>query len=221
MKFVARSSNVVALTFRCGSRYGSPGPICHLQMGRHGSWEVFDQTNLDHFVLRVFCKIRSFPDFHLFVWISMVSICLGGAVDYQESVWRQLGRPGTILDVFCDKVTFQEIPKSSKSTSQVFPVRNFDDTRWTRCGIAARSFHNLRFIQTRFWGLAGVIRKPFTCPVDRGGGLPPPPPTPPHIFCRPPASMENPWEIHGQIQGFGKPRFVQKVKVWKQVGRFL
>ena len=28
LKFVARSSNVVALTFRCGSRYGSPGIDC-------------------------------------------------------------------------------------------------------------------------------------------------------------------------------------------------
>ena len=28
LKFVARSSNVVALTIRCGSRYGSPGIDC-------------------------------------------------------------------------------------------------------------------------------------------------------------------------------------------------
>ena len=28
LKFVARSSNVVAFTFRCGSRYGSPGIDC-------------------------------------------------------------------------------------------------------------------------------------------------------------------------------------------------
>ena len=28
LKIVARSSNVVALTFRCGSRYGSPGIDC-------------------------------------------------------------------------------------------------------------------------------------------------------------------------------------------------
>ena len=28
LKFVARSSNVVALTLRCGSRYGSPGIDC-------------------------------------------------------------------------------------------------------------------------------------------------------------------------------------------------
>ena len=33
-------------------------------------------------------------------------------------------------------------------------------------------------------------------------------------------SMENLWKIHGQIQGFWKPRFRQKVKVWKKVGRF-
>ena len=28
LKFVARSSNLVALTFQCGSRYGSPGIDC-------------------------------------------------------------------------------------------------------------------------------------------------------------------------------------------------
>ena len=32
--------------------------------------------------------------------------------DHRGSVWRQLGSPGTILGVFCDEVTFQEIPKS-------------------------------------------------------------------------------------------------------------
>ena len=37
--------------------------------------------------------------------------------------------------------------------------------------------------------------------------------------------IQNPWggkslEIHGQIQDFWKPIFHQKVKVWKQVGRF-
>ena len=53
-------------------------------------------------------------------------------------------------------------------------------------------------------------------------------------FCRPlprpPRKSKihgvgNPWggkslEIHEQIQDFWKPRFHQKVKVWKQVGRF-
>ncbi len=34
--------------------------------------------------------------------------------DHRGSVWRQLGSPGTILEVFCDGVTFQEIQKNTK-----------------------------------------------------------------------------------------------------------
>ena len=35
-------------------------------------------------------------------------------------------------------------------------------------------------------------------------GVAPAPPTPPHIFCRPPASMENPWKINGKSIDFPK-----------------
>jgi hypothetical protein len=35
LEFVARSSNVVAFTFRCGSRYGSPGIDCLEKWGDH------------------------------------------------------------------------------------------------------------------------------------------------------------------------------------------
>ena len=39
-------------------------PICH-QMGRHGSWEDFDQTNFDDFSARIFAnfEISRFPLF--------------------------------------------------------------------------------------------------------------------------------------------------------------
>ena len=41
--------------------------------------------------------------------------------DHRGSVWRQLGSPGTILEVLCDEVTFQEILKN-----QAFQVTAFD-----------------------------------------------------------------------------------------------
>ena len=44
--------------------------------------------------------------------------------DYLGSLWRQLGSPGTILQVFCDEVTFQDIQKSGKTIFQVFRVKN-------------------------------------------------------------------------------------------------
>ena len=142
----------------------SRNPFRH-QTARHWSWEDFAQTNLDDFSARVFAnfEISRFP---LFIFLNFYGffIMLGGTVDHQGSVWRQLGPPRTILEVFCLSATFPEIPKSWKFDFWVFPVTVFDEIPGNRCGIDVRSFSNPRFIKNdmwgRFfhgWGLAGVI----------------------------------------------------------------
>jgi len=63
-------------------------------------------------------------------WVLMISWCimsshaafiLGGTVDHQGSVWRQLGPTRTILEVVHLQVTIQEIHKSWKLSFECFP----------------------------------------------------------------------------------------------------
>ena len=85
---------------------------------------------------RASLQISRFAGSHFwFFWICFIfNTILGGSRstqgasrDHQASVWRQLGSPGTILEVFCDEVTFQEIHKSWKINFLVFPVTVFEE----------------------------------------------------------------------------------------------
>ena len=103
---------------------------------------------------RASSQISRFPGFHFSLfWNSMVFyLILGGTVDHQGLVWEQLGPPGTFPEVFCLSVTFPEIPKSWKFDFWVFLVTVFDEIKGNRCGIAARSFSNHRFVKKRRLG---------------------------------------------------------------------
>ena len=93
-------------------------------------------------------RISRFSGFHiLFFWMRIMLYCnLGASRDHQGSVWRQLGSPGSILEVFCVQMTFQEIQQSWTFDFWVFPVTAFDENQRNRCGIDARSFSNHPFI---------------------------------------------------------------------------
>jgi len=90
------------------------------QMARHSSWEDFDQSNLDDLSVRIFANVEVFRFSFFNSQILSYSYLIFGASRNTQgasrtprgSIWRQLESPGTIFEVFCDEVTFQEFTKS-------------------------------------------------------------------------------------------------------------
>ena len=118
--------------------------ICH-QMGRYGTWEVFDQTNLDEFSARVFAhfEVSTFnvSTFNVFAFNVSKRVLFqilfwghpvapreppgttgdrfGGSWDLQGPFWRY-----SVM-----KWLFKKSAIHDKSTFQMFPVIVFDETR--------------------------------------------------------------------------------------------
>ena len=106
-------------------------PICH-QMVRHGSWEDFNQANLDDFSVRVLAmfEISKLPlfcwGFYCFYVILKGSRSNHGSFrDHRWSIWRQSGTPVTML-CWSD---LSRNPKSWKSTFECFLWR-FSTKLW-------------------------------------------------------------------------------------------
>ena len=121
-------------------------PICH-QIAQHESWEVFDQTHLDDFSLRIFAnfevvRFKSLFCVIFYLILGASSRTQGASSETRGSIWRQLGSPGTIL-CWSD---FSRNPKIIKNWLLMFPVTVFNENRRNRCGIDARSFSNHPFI---------------------------------------------------------------------------
>ena len=86
--------------------------ICH-QMERHGSWEDFNQTNLDDVSVRVFANFEIFGS-PLFVLGFLLFFMLfwndpGAPMDHSVTTADQFGCNRGLQWPFCVEVTFQEI----------------------------------------------------------------------------------------------------------------
>ena len=120
-------------------------PICR-KIGHHGSWEDFNQTNLDDFSARIFANFVIFGFSHFICLHSYFNLAASRSThaassDHRGSIWRQLGSPGTMFD-------FSKIQKSWTIDFWVSPVTVSDETRGNRCGIVSRTFcsHRLRIL---------------------------------------------------------------------------